>query len=231
MLKAAFIGAGGRSQGAHYPNVHRLQEDVDMLAVCDMDEARLDQVAKKYEFPHVFTDHRKMLDDVDLDIVYCVMNEKWLLQPALDCINAGKHIFIEKPPGANSDQTQQLLEAAEANYDLTVANYRQTVLDSFREVEDNLVQLRVLAAEAVVQRQALEAAQESLRLIQNQYRAGTVDFLSVATVQTSALNNERTYLTLLGDQLAASVQLIAALGGGWEEAQLDFEPVLETSER
>jgi NodT family efflux transporter outer membrane factor (OMF) lipoprotein len=123
------------------------------------------------------------------------------------------------------------LEAAEANYDLTVANYRQTVLDSFREVEDNLVQLRVLAAEAVVQRQALEAAQESLRLIQNQYRAGTVDFLSVATVQTSALNNERTYLTLLGDQLAASVQLIAALGGGWEEAQLDFEPVLKASER
>lgn len=123
------------------------------------------------------------------------------------------------------------LEAAEANYDLTVANYRQTVLDSFREVEDNLVQLRVLAAEAVVQRQALEAAQESLRLIQNQYRAGTVDFLSVATMQTSALNNERTYLTLLGDQLAASVQLIAALGGGWEETQLDFEPVLETPER
>ena len=122
------------------------------------------------------------------------------------------------------------LEAAEANYDLTVANYRQTVLDSFREVEDNLVQLRVLAAEAVVQRQALEAAQESLRLIQNQYRAGTVDFLSVATVQTSALNNERTYLALLGDQLAASVQLIAALGGGWEEAKLDFQPIL-TPER
>ena len=123
------------------------------------------------------------------------------------------------------------LEVAEANYDQTVANYRQTVLDSFREVEDNLVQLRVLAAEAVVQQQALEAARESLRLIQNQYQAGTVDFLSVATLQTSALNNERTYLALLGEQLAASVQLIAALGGGWEESQLDVEPVLETPER
>jgi NodT family efflux transporter outer membrane factor (OMF) lipoprotein len=123
------------------------------------------------------------------------------------------------------------LEAAEAAYDQTVANYRQTVLDSFREVEDNLVQLRVLAAEAVVQRQALEAAQESLRLIENQYRAGTVDFLSVATVQTSALNNERTYLTLLGDQLTASVQLIAALGGGWNEARLATEPVPERPER
>ncbi|WP_407297454.1 efflux transporter outer membrane subunit [Stutzerimonas zhaodongensis] len=123
------------------------------------------------------------------------------------------------------------LEAAEANYDQTVANYRQTVLDSFREVEDNLVQLRVLAAEAVVQRQALEAAQESLRLIENQYRAGMIDYLNVATVQTSALNNERTYLALLGDQLSASVQLIAALGGGWEESQLDFEPILEAPDR
>jgi NodT family efflux transporter outer membrane factor (OMF) lipoprotein len=123
------------------------------------------------------------------------------------------------------------LEQAEASYDQTVANYRQTVLDSFREVEDNLVQLRVLAEEAVVQREALEAAQESLRLIENQYRAGTVDFLSVATVQTTALNNERTNLLLMGDRLMASVQLIAALGGGWDEAQLDQEPVFERPER
>lgn len=123
---------------------------------------------------------------------------------------------------------QASLEQAEASYDQTVANYRQTVLNSFREVEDNLVQLRVLADEAVVQQQALEAAQESLRLIENQYRAGTVDFLSVATVQTTALNNERTNLTLLGDRLAASVQLIAALGGGWDEEMLQTEPVMST---
>lgn len=119
------------------------------------------------------------------------------------------------------------LEQAEAAYDQTVATYRQTVLDSFREVEDSLVQLRVLAREAVVQREALEAAQESLRLIENQYRAGTVDFLSVVTVQTTALNNERTNLTLLGDRLIASVQLIAALGGGWEEAALEQDPALQ----
>ena len=115
MLKAGFIGAGGRSQGAHYPNVNRLEDDVEMLSVCEIDEERLDQVAKKYEFPHSFTDHRKMLDSTDLDIVYCVMREQWILGPALDCINAGKHVFIEKPPGANSDETQQLLEAAIAN--------------------------------------------------------------------------------------------------------------------
>jgi NodT family efflux transporter outer membrane factor (OMF) lipoprotein len=108
------------------------------------------------------------------------------------------------------------VERAEASYEQTVAEYRQTVLQSFREVEDYLVQLRVLEQEAVVQREALEAAQESLRLMENQYRAGTVDFLSVAIVQTTALNNQRTNLTLLGDRLTASVLLIAALGGGWQ---------------
>ncbi|WP_313288924.1 efflux transporter outer membrane subunit [Stutzerimonas nitrititolerans] len=116
------------------------------------------------------------------------------------------------------------IEQAEASYDQTVASYRQTVLNSFREVEDNLVQLRVMAEEAVVQQEALEAAQESLRLIENQYRAGTVDFLSVATVQTTALNNERTNLTLLGSRLTSSVQLITALGGGWHSDRLEEEP-------
>ena len=115
MLKAGFIGAGNRSQKAHYPNVHRLEQDVEMSAVCELDEARLDQVAKKYEFPQTFTDHKKMLDEVDLDVIYCVMNEKWILQTAIDCMNAGKHIFIEKPPGANLEETEQLLETAIAN--------------------------------------------------------------------------------------------------------------------
>ena len=115
MLKAGFIGAGGRSQGAHYPSVNRLEDDVEMLAACELDEEKLAQVAQKYEFPRTYTDHRKMLDTEDLDVVYCVMNEKWILQPALDCLNAGKDMFIEKPPGANSDETQQLLEAAIAN--------------------------------------------------------------------------------------------------------------------
>jgi NodT family efflux transporter outer membrane factor (OMF) lipoprotein len=112
---------------------------------------------------------------------------------------------------------------AEASYDQTVADYRQTVLDGFREVEDYLVQLSVFERETVIQQQALDAAQESLRLIQNQYRAGTVDFNDVVSVQTSALSNERTLLSLQGNRLVASVQLIAALGGGWESARLGAE--------
>jgi NodT family efflux transporter outer membrane factor (OMF) lipoprotein len=112
------------------------------------------------------------------------------------------------------------LERSEAAYDQTVAQYRQSVLDSFREVEDYLVQLRVLQEEAVIQQEALDAARESLRLIENQYKAGTVDFNSVVNVQATALSNERTNLSLLGSRLTASVQLIAALGGGWQQQLL-----------
>ena len=113
MLKAGFIGAGGRGQSAHYPSVHRLADQVEMAAVCELDEERLNQVVEKYSFQRTYTDHRVLLDEIDPDIVYCIMNEKWLLQPVLDCIAAGKHLFIEKPPGAHSDETRQILAAAE----------------------------------------------------------------------------------------------------------------------
>ncbi|MBO3273876.1 efflux transporter outer membrane subunit [Pseudomonas schmalbachii] len=112
------------------------------------------------------------------------------------------------------------VEQAEASYDQTVASYRQTVLDGFREVEDYMVQLDVLEEESGVQQEALDAAREALRLTSNQYKAGTVDYNSVVTTQTAALNNERTVLTLLGNRLTASVQLIAALGGGWDSNQI-----------
>lgn len=112
---------------------------------------------------------------------------------------------------------------AEAVYDEKVANYRQTVLTSFKEVEDYLVQLATLQQESVVQKEAVDSAKESLRLITNQYEAGLIDYLNVASTQTSALTTERTQITLLGDQLTTSIKLIAAIGGGWTVAELDKE--------
>ncbi len=112
------------------------------------------------------------------------------------------------------------VEQAEARYDQQVARYRQTTLAAIAEVEDALAQLNVLAQEIEVQREALNASQEALRLIENQYAAGMVDYLSVSSAQTTALNNERTVLGLLGRQLTASVQLISALGGGWDSQVL-----------
>ena len=104
----------------------------------------------------------------------------------------------------------------EALYDQTVAKYRQTVLDGFREVENYLVQLKVLEDEAVVQQQALESARESLRLTSNQYKAGLIAYLDVVVVQATALSAERTVLNLQQSRLIASVNLITALGGGWD---------------
>ncbi len=111
------------------------------------------------------------------------------------------------------------VDRTEAVYDQTAAQYRQTVLDGFREVENYLVQLRVYEDEAVVRQEALEAARESLRLTQNQYKAGLIGYLDVVNVQATALSNERSALSLLQGRLVASVQLIAALGGGWDQTQ------------
>lgn len=112
-------------------------------------------------------------------------------------------------------------QQAEAVYDEKVANYRQTVLNSFKEVEDYLIQLAVLQQESIVQQEAVDSAKESLTLITNQYEAGLIDYLNVATAQTSALSSERTQITLLGNQLTSSVKLIAAIGGGWTAVELE----------
>jgi outer membrane protein TolC len=113
---------------------------------------------------------------------------------------------------AHSDQ-------AVASYDAAVAQYKQTVLSGFQQVEDNLATLRVLAQESVVQADAVSASQLAERLALSQYRGGTTTYLSVVTAQTLSLSNERTAAQLLGRQLAASVALIAATGGGWNAAE------------
>ncbi len=105
---------------------------------------------------------------------------------------------------------------ATAGYDETVANYRQTILAAFREVEDNLAALRILDEEAAVQAEAVRAARESVKITNNQYRAGITTYLAVVVVQAGALINERAELAILGRQYVASVTLIKALGGGWE---------------
>lgn len=117
------------------------------------------------------------------------------------------------------------LRRAEAVYDQQVATYRQTVLTSLQEVEDYLSQVRVLKDEMAFQEQATQSAKESLRLMENQYKAGMIDYLSVVNLQTSALSSERSLLSQHSSRLTASVQLIAALGGGWNgEAYPDPSP-------
>ena len=106
--------------------------------------------------------------------------------------------------------------SARAAHDETVANYRETVLSAFQDVEDNLAAVHWIAEETKVEQEAVRAARESVALTVNQYKAGTVSFLNVVQVQATQLNEERTTVTLLGRRLAATVALIRAMGGTWE---------------
>jgi len=107
------------------------------------------------------------------------------------------------------------VDIARAAYDENVANYRQSVLGAFQEVEDNLAALRWLAEEGEVQQDAARLARESVVLTVNQYKAGTVGYLNVVQVQATQLSEERSTVQLLGRRLAATVALIKALGGSW----------------
>ena len=104
----------------------------------------------------------------------------------------------------------------EAQYDATVASYRQAVLTAFQQVEDNLAALRILAEEATAVDRAVKAAEDSLTIAIYQYKAGTVNYLTVITAQATALADEKTAVDLLTRRLTSSVLLIQALGGGWD---------------
>ena len=113
-----------------------------------------------------------------------------------------------------------VLTNANAQYDGAVADYRQTVLVAFQQVEDDLSALNTLSSEADSQQRATSAADLSLRLTTNRYQAGAVSYLDVVTAQTIALTNERTAEQIDARRIDASVQLLKALGGGWDRAAL-----------
>ena len=133
----------------------------------------------------------------------------WSLGPAL-----AQTIF---DGGLRKAQTAQAL----AVYDQNAANYRQTILLAFQQVEDNLAALRILEQEAQLQDDAVKSAQESLQITMNQYKAGTITYLNVVTVETIALNNEITALGIQSNRLTAAVLLVTALGGDWNTSALN----------
>jgi NodT family efflux transporter outer membrane factor (OMF) lipoprotein len=107
-----------------------------------------------------------------------------------------------------------------AQYDETVANYRQTVLTAFQQVEDNLASLRILSVEIQYQDTAVESAERELGLATDRYKLGIDPYLNVITAQTSLLSNQQAAVTLRIQQMTASGGLIEALGGGWDASQL-----------
>ncbi len=111
-------------------------------------------------------------------------------------------------------------EAATAAYDSIVADYRETALEAFQQVEDSLATLRTLEEEVDAQRAAVAAAERSLELAMRRYTGGLVTYLEVVTAQSIALANERLQVDLLRRRMTATVLLIKALGGGWDVSKL-----------
>ncbi|HUO12979.1 MAG TPA: efflux transporter outer membrane subunit [Caulobacteraceae bacterium] len=120
----------------------------------------------------------------------------------------------------NSGLTRAQVQAARASYDEAVANYRQAVLAAFQQVEDNLAAQKVLAAEQPDLQASVKSSDDALRVTLNEYRAGTVDYTSVVVAQAAALSAHNAELQLEASRLTTTVDLIVALGGGWNASEL-----------
>jgi NodT family efflux transporter outer membrane factor (OMF) lipoprotein len=117
-------------------------------------------------------------------------------------------------------QRSAAVAAARAAYDQSVANYRETVLAAFQNVEDELASLRILGQQIGVDQAAVQAAQRAVEITLNEYQAGTVSYTTVITAQVTLLTDRETALLVQENRLLASVALVQALGGGWDTSQL-----------
>jgi NodT family efflux transporter outer membrane factor (OMF) lipoprotein len=122
------------------------------------------------------------------------------------------------------------VQLTQAAYDATVAAYRQTVLSAFQEVEDDLAALRYLAEEAGQQQEAVVAAEQALVLENARYLAGTDSYLNVITTQTIELTDKQAAVTILQRRMLAAVDLVKALGGGWDASTLPSTDQLRSAE-
>jgi NodT family efflux transporter outer membrane factor (OMF) lipoprotein len=115
---------------------------------------------------------------------------------------------------------KQAVQQAWANYRADAATYRETVLAALQQIEDNLAALRILESEDAQQLIAVKAAQRNLDLAMERYRLGINSYLNVITAQNSLLSNQQTDVTIRSQQMTAAVQLVMALGGGWDSTNL-----------
>jgi len=117
-------------------------------------------------------------------------------------------------------QRSAAVAVARADYDKSVANYRETVLAAFQNVEDELASLRVLGQQIGVEQGAVQSAHRAVEITLNEYQAGIVPYTTVVTAQATLLSDQQTALSVQENRLIASVALVQALGGGWDVSQL-----------
>jgi len=128
-------------------------------------------------------------------------------------------------PIVNGGQNRANLALQRASYSESVANYRESVLEAFQQVEDGLTGLELLDQAAKTQQTAVDASRRALDIANSRYVGGVTTYLDVITAQSTLLTNERLATQLLGQQMVTSVYLVKALGGGWDASQIQNEQV------
>ncbi len=160
-------------------------------------------VAQTAFYPRVRLNGMAGLQSVDIATLFDWPSRFWAVGPSLQL------------PLFTGGRNRAQLALAKATYHETVANYRQTVLAAFQEVEDQIAAQQLLERELEASAAALAAAQRNLEIAMNRYKAGLVTYLEVATAQSAALSLERTVVQLRGERLVAAVGLVRAVGGGY----------------
>jgi predicted dehydrogenase len=114
VVKVGFIGAGRRALTAHYPSIKRLS-GAEIAAICDLDAGRLNAAGDRFGVERRYTDYRWMLAEAELDVVYVIMPPNNLTPIVIDCLDSGRHVVMEKPPGNSPGEFASMIEAAERN--------------------------------------------------------------------------------------------------------------------
>jgi multidrug efflux system outer membrane protein len=168
-------------------------------------------VAKAAFFPSLKLHGLAGLESISAGTLFNASSRFWAIGPSLDL------------PIFEGGRLRANLRLAKATYEEVIANYRQSVLSAFSEVEDSLSAQNLLASQYERQSSALVAARKQLEIADNRYRNGLVTYLEVATAQNTVLNVEFATVQLRGQQLVAAVTLVKALGGRWETSHLQTE--------
>ena len=170
-------------------------------------------IARTAFYPHITLSGSGGLQSTDITSLFNAPSLVWSLGA-----DALQPIFQGGRNRAN-------LAAARAAYDQSVANYRQSVLTAFQQVEDGISNLTTLSQALATQGAAVDDARRALEIANNRYVGGVTTYLDVITAQTTLLTNQRLQTQLLGQQMVSSVYLVKALGGGWDSSQINGEQI------
>jgi len=172
-VRVGMIGAGSLANSVHYPSLAEF-DDVEIAAICDLDEARLKTTAEKYEVENTYSDYKKMVSEVELDAAYVIMPPHHLFDLVIHCLDNKLNVFTEKPPGVTAEQTRNMALTAQRNDCLSMVGFNRRFIPLMVEVK-KIVEERgpILQCAATFYKNSIGAGP---------YYAGAIDILTCDAV-------------------------------------------------